>query len=312
MESPMPESVKKLLADLIEMFGIYGEIIALFRKAEIHPVYILHFDPLYENRILEPLEEAEALRLKLLGHFEQIKYEHQDFIIRFQTDIYNITSDVSHLFKYIFKIRNAADFIKTYNASLPEIQSTMDKLANSIIEFAGFYNESEKTTYENRLKLLVDQLKSQGNKELPIAAKALLTKFLPILATIEPNVLIQYLNNRAVVTILMRLFQYEPWNTLTNPEAMDKVFGNIKGTNDDRFTKIFMSPVAIQSIHALRMPKEIESKVIYGNKEFLKLLYWLYKMQSSQPSIPFLRTLVNINNGNISFNVLIPRIAINP
>jgi hypothetical protein len=302
MESPMPESVKKLLADLIEMYGIYGEILLLFTKAEIHPIYLIHFDPLNENRIQEPLEEAAALRLKLPEHFEQIKYDSQDFVIKFESEIYALTHDISYIFEATFKSRQAFEVFKSITKNQNDIKSALTKFHKAILEHAGFFNESERANYNSRLTLLINQLKNGTNKELPLAAKALLAKFLPDLTSVDPNELVKYLNNPAVVAIITRLIQYEPWKTLTNPEAAEKILGNITGPDDKRFLNIFRSRAAINSLNAFNFNKEQHELLFNNNREFIKILFGLINYQSNSSHYIIKRNLIKLYKGNLLVN----------
>lgn len=302
----MPESVKKLLADLIEMYGIYGEILLLFTKSEIHPVYIIHFDSLNENRIQEPLEEATALRLKLPDNFAQIKYDSQDFVIKFESEIYALTRDISYIFEATFKSRQAIEVFKSITKNQNDIKSALNNFHKAILDYAGFFNESERANYDSRLTLLINQLKKGTKKELPLAAKALLAKFLPDLTSVDPKELVKYLNNPAVVAIMTRLIQYEPWKTLTNPESAEKILGNITGPDDDRFKKIFRSAAAAQSLQTLRFTSDQEKTLFFNNKEFIKGLVYFLKLNNLQVKYETKRLLIKIIHCNLSiYNLFI-------
>lgn len=302
----MPESVKKLLADLIEMYGIYGEVMCLFRQREFHPIYILHFDALYENRILEPLEEAEALRSRLPAHFEQIKYECQEFNIRFQAEIYTNTANLRDAANLAFKGDSKLGILKAIPQTSKVVGQELNRMQNSLISYAAFFGDQSRDSYFHTLNVLHQELVKPLNKELPAMTTQLVAKFLPENTTLDMKDVLKFMNNRAAIALFLQLIKFEPWKTLTNPDALQKILTSFEGIHDNRMQNIFASPIAMNALESLRMTPESEAKLIYSNKSFLKLIYWLYTRSAGKPSILFLRTLVKINNGEMSFNGLIP------
>ena len=302
----MPESVKKLLADLIEMYGIYGEVMCLFRQTEVHPICILHFDALYGNRILEPLDEAENLRARLPAHFEQIKYECQQFNIRFQAEIYTNTANLRDAANLAFKGGSKLDILKAIPQTSKVVGKELNRMHNSLITYAAFFGDHSRDSYSHTLNVLHQELIKPLNKALPAMAMQLVAKFLPENAEWDLKDVLKFMNNSAVIAIFLQLIKFEPWKTLTNPDALQKILTNFEGIHDNRMQDIFASPIAMNALESLRMTPESEAKLIYGNKSFLKLNYWLYTRSVGKPSILFLRTLVKINNGEMSFNGLIP------
>lgn len=298
----MPESVKKLLADLIEMYGIYGEVMCLFRQTEVHPIYILHFDALYENRILEPLEEAEALRSRLPAHFEQIKYECQEFNIRFQTEIYNNTANLRDAANLAFKGDLKLEILKSITQTSKGVEQELNRMQNSLITYAAFFGDQSRDTYSQTLNVLHQELTKPLNKELPAAAMQLVAKFLPENATWDMKDVLKFMNNRAVIVIVLRLLNYEPWKTITSFESLQKVIGNINGPNVEQCKKIFSSPAALQSIYELSCTKGQENKLFLGNREFYLRIFYIIRLNNKLNSSKLKRLLLGLINGNITFH----------
>ncbi|MBX7227967.1 MAG: hypothetical protein K1X55_18180 [Chitinophagales bacterium] len=301
MESPMPVSVKKLLADLIEMYRIYGETMFVVSQMEVHPIYILHIEALYENRILDPLEEADALRSSLPAHFEQIKYECHEFNIRFQTEIYNNTANLRDTSNLTFKGDSKLAIIKAMPQTIKLFEQDLNRLRDSLVKYAAFFGDESKNNYSKILETLWQQLGNSTLKELPAITTTLIAKLLPENVNIDIKDALKFINNRAVVAIIIRLIQYEPWTTLTNPDAIQKFFGYIDGPNDERFKKIFSSPAAMQSMNAVRFTKEQEEKLFVGNREFIVGLAYFLKANKIPKYNSYQRKLINLNQGNLSF-----------
>lgn len=301
MESPMPVSVKKLLADLIELYGLWGEVLYLFKQKEVNQIYIIQIDELFKNRIIEPLEAAETSRENLISHFDQIKFEFQIFNIEFQQEILDATGTILDLFNKTFKNITRKEIYKSLLVNLYELGKAMDKFYKQILAYAGFFSESEKAIYKYSLDSIHTRLQEPIKKELPVFAVQVIKKFLPAAENIDDKTLLTYVNNRAVVVIVNRLLQFEPWKTITNPEAFQKILGNIDGPDDERYLKIFTSPVALHSLKALTFTKEQEERYILGNKELIVGLSWLLK--SFQRTLQFkqVRILFNIIEGNRQF-----------
>lgn len=301
----MPVSVKKLLADLIEMYRIWGEMIYLFKQKDLQPVYIIQFDELFENRIAEPLEEAEVLRKRLSEHFEQIKYDSQDFNIQFEDDIYKVTAELRDLFNVAFKVEPRITFFHYYPGQINNLLEPMKKLQNGLLKWAGFLGTIEIEAYTNTINLLHKKFLSPIDKELPSYAVQMMAKFIPGGLEIQTDQILKFINNKAVAVIMMRLFSQEPWKTISNPEAFQKVFGNIESTNDERFKKIFNSPVALQSLNALQFTKQLEEKFFVGNREFIEGIAWWMKIKQGKIPLTQARILLNIYQGKKTFIDLI-------
>lgn len=299
----MPESVKKLLADLIAIYRLYGEIIYLFKQKDLHPVYIIQFDELFENRIAEPLEEAEVLRKRLSEHFEQIKYDSQDFNIQFEDDIYKVTAELRDLFNVAFKVEPRITFFHYYPGQINNLLEPMKKLQNGLLKWAGFFGTIEIEAYTNTINLLHKKFLSPIDKELPSYAVQMMAKFIPGGLEIQTDQILKFINNKAVAVIMMRLFSQEPWKTLSNPDAFQKIFGNIESAEDDRFKKIFTSPAALQSLNALLFTNQEQRYLFSGNREFIKGFFYLLKLNTNNYSLK--RKLINIYKGEISFNSLL-------
>lgn len=298
----MPESVKKLLADLIEMYGIYGEVMCLFRQTEVHPIYILHFDALCENRILEPLEEAENLRARLPAHFEQIKYECQEFNIRFQSEIYNNTANLRDAANIAFKGDSKLEILKSIPQTSKGVGQELNRMQNSLITYATFFGDQSRDTYSQTLNVLHQELVKPLNKELPAMATQLVAKFLPEDATWDMTDVLKFMNNRAVIVILLRLLNYEPWRTITSFESLQKVIGNINGPKVEHYKKIFSSPAALHSIDELSFTKEQENKLFFGNREFCLGIFYIIRLNNKLNSFKLKRLLLDLINGNITFH----------
>lgn len=303
----MPESVKKLLADLIEMYGIYGEVMCLFRQTEVHPIYILHFDALYENRILEPLEAAEALRSRLPAHFEQIKYECQEFNIRFQTEIYNNTINLQDAANLAFKGDAKLEILKAIPQTSKIVGQELNRMHNSLITYAAFFGDQSRDTYSQTLNVLHQELAKPLNKELPAIATQLMAKFLPENATWDMKDVLKFMNNRAVIVILIRLLNYEPWKTIIYNGTYHKVFSNLTGYEHEGFISIFNSPAAIQSLAAFNFSKDQEEKLFSENKVFIKGIYWSMKQYDKINRMKTMRSLIKLTHNQISIkSIFIP------
>lgn len=296
----MPESVKKLLADLIDMYGIYGEVMCLFRQTEVHPIYILHFDALYENRILEPLEEAEALRSKLPAHFEQIKYECQEFNIRFQTEIYNNTINLRDAANLAFKGDAKLEILKAIPQTSKGVGQELNRMQNSLITYAAFFGDQSRDTYSQTLNVLHQELVKPLNKELPAMATQLVAKFLPENTTWDMKDVLKFMNNRAVIVILIRLLNYEPWKTIIYNGTYHKVFSNLTGSEHEGFISIFNSPAAIQSLAAFNFSKDQEEKLFSENKVFIKGIYWSMMQYDKINRMKTMRSLIKLTQNQIS------------
>lgn len=303
MESPMPVSVKKLLADLIEMYRIYGEIIYLFKKKDLQPVYIIQFDALFENRIAEPMAKAELLSKRLLQHFEQIKYDSQDFNIQFEDAIYKVTAELRDLSNTAFNVAPRITFFRFYPGQINNLLKPMEKFHKGLLKWAGFFGTIEIEAYTNTINLLHKQFQLPIDKELPSYAVQMMAKFIPGGLEIQTDQILKFINNKATAVIMIRLFSQEPWKTLSNPEAIQKVFGNIESAEDDRFKKIFTSPAALQSLNALLFTNQEQKYLFSGNREFIEGLFYLLKLNTNNYSLK--RKLINIYKGEISFNSLL-------
>lgn len=287
------------MADLIELYGLWGEVLYLFKQKEVNQIYIIQLDELFKNRILEPLEAAETSRENLISHFDQIKFEFQIFNIEFQQEILDATGTILDLFNQTFKNKSRKEIYKSLLVNLFELGKAMDKFHKQILAYAGFFSESEIVIYKYSLDSIHTRLQEPLKKELPAFAVQVIKKFIPNAENIDDKTLLTYANNRAVVVIVNRLLQFEPWKTITNPEAFNKILGNIDGPDDERYLKIFTSPMALHSLKALIFTKEQEARYFLGNRDFFKMVYWLMKIQHTPLLFNKARMLIRLCKGEI-------------
>lgn len=181
----------------------------------------------------------------------------------------------------------------------------MEKFHKGLLNWAGSFGTDETEAYTKTINLLHKQFQAPIDKELPAYAVQMMAKFIPGGLEIQTDQILKFINNKAVAVIMIRLFSQEPWKTLSNPEAFQKVFGNIESAEDDRFKKIFTSPVALQSLNALQFTRELEEKLFVGNREFIEGLAYFLKANKIPDYNLYLRKLIQLNHGTQSlFNLI--------